>query len=145
MPENQVMTASSEAASGRLPSILDRVILALLVVDGVILAVLAVLFLPLHVGSVPMPVSALVAGVLNVLMTVEACRVSDRTWVRALPLIAWTATFAVCTFGGPGGDVLLPSAWTTPLLLVLGVVPALVVLVRRSVNLAVARGSAGAR
>ncbi|MDG3012729.1 hypothetical protein G4X40_21555 [Rhodococcus sp. D2-41] len=139
------MSVSSEADPGRLPSILDRVIMGLLIVDGVILAVLAVLFLPLHVGSVPMPVSALVAGVLNVLIILEACRLSDRTWVRALPLIAWTAAFAVCTFGGPGGDVLLPSNWTTPLLLVLGVVPALVVLVRNSVNLAVARGAAGAR
>ena len=43
-------------------------VLALLGVDGVLSALMAAFFLPLRVGSVPFPVSALLSGVLNALL-----------------------------------------------------------------------------
>ena len=43
-------------------------VLALLAVDGVLSAVAGALLLPLYLGPVPFPVSALASGLLNVLV-----------------------------------------------------------------------------
>lgn len=122
--------------------VLDRLVLALLVFDGFLTAILAVLFLPAHLGSVPMPVSAVVAGVVNVLLVAGARSVTDRVGRAALPLLAWFVGFLLCMVGGPGGDGLLPADWRTLLLLVLGVVPPVVLLFRWAADAAVARGQA---
>ena len=44
---------------------LRAVVLTLLTVDGIISAVLAAFFLPLRLGAVPFPISALLSGALN--------------------------------------------------------------------------------
>ena len=43
-----------------------RVVLALLAVDGVLSALAGALLLPAYIGAVPVPVSALLSGLLNV-------------------------------------------------------------------------------
>ncbi|MDV7245732.1 MULTISPECIES: hypothetical protein [Rhodococcus] len=99
--------------------VLARATLALLVFDGLLCAVLAVLFLPLYLGATPFPVSILVAGAVNVALVIAARSATGRVGAAALPLVGWIVGFLLCMLGGPGGDVLLlASVWT--LLLFLG-------------------------
>ena len=44
----------------------SRVVLGLLALDGVLSAVAGALLLPLYLGRIPLPVSALICGLLNV-------------------------------------------------------------------------------
>ena len=44
---------------------LRTVVLTLLAIDGVLSAVAAAFFLPLRIGSVPFPISALISGLVN--------------------------------------------------------------------------------
>ncbi|MFD4180295.1 hypothetical protein [Rhodococcus sp. NPDC058514] len=131
-------SGTSTAPPGR--GILDSAILGLLVFDGVLTAVLAVLFLPAHLGSVAFPISALVAAVINVLLVLGARTVTDRTSRAALPLLGWFLGFVLCMFGGPGGDSLLLASPLTLLLLGLAVVPAGLLLLKFASDEAVARG-----
>lgn len=128
---------------GAAPSgFLDRIVLALLVFDGFLTAILAVLFLPVRVGEVPVPLSALVAALVNVLLVVGARSVTDRPGRAALPLLGWFVGFAVCMVGGPGGDAVLLADWRTLLLLAGGLIPATVLLFKWSADAAVVRGQA---
>lgn len=133
-------SGTSPAPPGR--GALDSAILGLLVFDGVLTAVLAVLFLPAYLGSVAFPISALAAAVINVLLVFGARTVTDRASMAALPLIGWFLGFAACMFGGPGGDVLLLADPRTLLLLGFAVVPAGLLLLKFASDGAVARGSA---
>lgn len=81
------------------------VILTLLTLDGVITAVVGALFLPLRIGTVPFPLSAVVVGAVNVALVWAASQWTDSGRLAALPLWSWLATIAVLTLGGPGGDV----------------------------------------
>lgn len=112
-----------------LPPAIDRalgpVILVVLVVNGLITLALEVLYLPTYLGSVAFPLSAALAGVVNVLLVLGASVASPRTGALFLPLIAWTLGFLACTMSGPGGDIMLGSDWRTLLLLICGLVPPL--------------------
>ncbi|EME20498.1 hypothetical protein [Rhodococcus triatomae] len=130
------------AATDSERGIVDRLLLALLVFDGFLTALLAVLFLPVHVGSVAMPVSALLAGVVNVLLVWCARSVGSGVGQASWPLVAWFVGFLVCLVGGPGGDRLLPADWRTLLLLAVGLLPAIVVLFKFGADAAVTRGQA---
>ena len=56
-------------------------------------AVLGVAFLPLHIGVVPLPISALL-GVLAMIMAPRACyRLTGSLFAALLPVLAW---FGVC-------------------------------------------------
>lgn len=104
--------------------------LAVLTVDAVVLAAVELLFLPLHVGATPAPVSVLVAAVTTPwLVSVAASSPATRPFA-AVPLVAWG--LAVLAFGllGPGGDVLLPADWRSLALVAGGALPAAVVLGR---------------
>ncbi|WP_282781370.1 MULTISPECIES: hypothetical protein [unclassified Nocardia] len=127
---------------------LGGVIAALLVLDGVVSLVLEALFLPIYLGhadvvaahpttaqaaalaadltagAVPFPVTALIAAVVNVLLLKGMSTVTDRLGLIALPLTAWTLSYLLLTFGGPGGDVLFVNDWPTLALLVCGLLPA---------------------
>ncbi|MEV0945669.1 hypothetical protein [Rhodococcus sp. NPDC049939] len=134
------MTSVVEAKPAHLDG-LGRLTLALLVFDGFLCAVLAVLFLPLYIGATPFPISILAAAVVNLALVVAARSVTGRVGMAALPLVGWGFGFLLCMFGGPGGDALvLVSVWTL-LLLVGAVVPALAYLWKISVNVAVRSGS----
>ena len=110
------------------------VVLAVLAVDGVLSAVLGTLLLPMYLGAVPMPVSALLSGLVNAALVWAAGHWTGSRRLAALPLWAWLATVAGFTFGGPGGDVVFGGqgilAYSVLILLLLGAAPAFMVLRR---------------
>ncbi|QLY32765.1 hypothetical protein [Nocardia huaxiensis] len=151
----------SEAAAGRGRAWLP-VIAVLLVLDGLITVVLEVLYLPLYAGrgtlaeasgplmaeplaaatttgAVPVPIAALVAAVVNVLLVMGMGTISQRPAVMLLPLLAWTLGFLLLASTGPGGDVMLIGDWPTMLLFLCGLVPAGLYLYWRVTARAVAR------
>lgn len=83
---------------------LGGVVLFLLALDGVLSALMAVFFLPLRVGAVPLPISALLSGLLNVALVWAALQWTNSPRLAALPLWTWLATVLLCTLRGPGGD-----------------------------------------
>jgi hypothetical protein len=113
----------------------DRIILALLAVDGVISAVLGGLFLPSYLGAVPFPISAVLSGALNAALVWAAMQCTQSLRLAALPLLTWLATVAVMTLGGPGGDVIFTGhgvmAYSALLFMVVGAVPPALLLRRR--------------
>ncbi|WP_016697353.1 hypothetical protein [Actinoalloteichus spitiensis] len=106
----------------------DWLLLAMLVLDAVVLALLALFFLPLRVGVVPVPVTAVLAGATNVLLVLAAGRISGRMRVAGAPLLAWVVVVIVFGVAGPGGDVVLMGDWRGLLLLALGALPPAMVL-----------------
>jgi len=121
--------------------ILDRrpnetAVLALLAVDGVLSALAGALLLPVHLGPVPFPVSAVASGLVNATLVWAAGHYAESARLAALPLWTWMATVAVLTVGGPGGDIVFGGrgvmAYSVLLFMVLGVLPAALVLRRMS-------------
>ncbi len=97
----------------------DRVLLAVLALDGFIVGLLSVAFLNFYVGATPVPVTALLGGLANgVLLWLAAGHTASPA--RMLPLAGWVIAMGVGLLGGPGGDALLFSDWRTLLLVVLG-------------------------
>ncbi|MDA2892818.1 hypothetical protein PDG61_17995 [Mycolicibacterium sp. BiH015] len=118
------LTASATPASGRLRVVL----LALLAVDGVLSALMAVFFLPLRIGSIPFPISALLSGILNAALVWAAFQWTSVPRLAALPLWAWLATILMFTVVTPGEDIVFGGSGVMefgPVLLVaLGALPA---------------------
>lgn len=90
-------------------------------------AVLAVFFLPLRIGVVPLPVSALVSGVLNALLVWVALQWTSSPRLAATPLWTWLVTVVIFTFGGPGDDIVFGGTgimqFGPVLLIALGALP----------------------
>ncbi|MGV0835987.1 hypothetical protein ABQE92_10435 [Mycolicibacterium thermoresistibile] len=111
--------------------------LGVLAVDGVLSAILAAFFLPLRIGTVPFPISAVISGVLNAALVWAALHWTTSVRLAALPLWTWLVTVGVFTLGGPGGDIVFGSsglgALAVLVLLVFGAVPPTAVLMRRTV------------
>ncbi|MEV0331935.1 hypothetical protein [Nocardia sp. NPDC050717] len=109
----------------RVPSRLEPVITALIVtllfVDALITLAVEVLFLPLYVGAVAVPVAALLAAPINVALVYGMESVTDRMGFTFAPIVVWVFGFLVCSSRGPGGDVMLASDGRTLLLLACGV------------------------
>lgn len=116
--------------------ITGRVVLALLGLDGVLSAVLGALFLPVRLGATPLPLSALLSGLLNAVLVWAATCWTDSARLAALPLWTWFATVTMLTLGGPGGDVVLGGSgilgYSALILLVLGALPPVWMLRRMS-------------
>lgn len=93
--------------------------------DGVLSAVAGALFLPLYLGVVPLPVSALISGMLNAALVWAALQWTSTMRVAGAPLWAFLATVVVMTFGGPGDDVIFSgeSPLTFLVFVVLGAGP----------------------
>ena len=108
--------------------------LAVLAVDGVLCAVGSALLLPIHLGAVPFPVSALVSGAVNAALVWAAGQWTDSPRLAALPLVTWLVTVAALAVGGPGGDIVFGGpgvmAFSVLIFLVAGAVPAALVLRR---------------
>jgi hypothetical protein len=127
-----------DAASGdaTLRPAIRNVVLILLSIDGVISAVVAALFLPSRIGTIPFPISALISGVLNAALVWAALQWTQSTRLAALPLWAWLLTVAALTFGGPGNDIIFGGAgimeYAVLVLIVLGAAPPAVVLWRHN-------------
>jgi hypothetical protein len=111
-------------------------ILALLAVDGVLSAVGGAFLLPSYIGSVPVPVSALVSGLLNMSLVWAAQRWTTSTRLAALPLWTWLLTVLLMCLPGPGNDVIFAGrglmAYSPLLLIAVGLLPACWVLLRRT-------------
>ena len=111
------------------------VILVLLALDGILCAVAATLLLPSYLGSVWFPISAVVAGAVNVVLVWAARQWTDSTRLAALPLITWLLTVAAFTVGGPGADTMMGGARIAALgpvlLMACGALPAVWLLLRR--------------
>lgn len=99
----------------------------MLAVDGVLCAVAAALFLPLRIGSIPFPVTALIAGLVNAALVWAALHWTPAPRVAALPLWTWLGTVALMTLGGPGDDIIFGGVgvmeYAALLLIVLGALP----------------------
>lgn len=106
----------------------------MLAVDGVISAVLGAVFMPIYLGSVPFPVSAVLSGLLNAALVWAASIWTDSRRIAATPLLAWLATSAILMMGGPGNDIVFGGpgllAYSVLLFLVLGAAPPVWVLRR---------------
>jgi hypothetical protein len=109
-------------------------VLTLLAIEGVFSAVAAAFFLPLRVGSVPLPISALLSGLVNAALVWTALQWTSAPRVAALPLWCWLLTVAGLTFGGPGDDIVFGGVgimeYAPLLLIVLGALPPAYVLWR---------------
>lgn len=109
-------------------------VLTLLAIDGVLCAILTSFFLPIHIGTVPFPVSALVAGLVNAALVWAALHWTSSPRAAALPLLTWLLTVAVLSLGGPGDDIVFGGpglmAYGALLLLALGTLPPAAVLWR---------------
>lgn len=119
-------------------SVRDRLLLALLMVDAAVLAVVELMFLPLsfdgyllpNLGGFPLPLMPLLAAVTTPLLVSLAGKLSSRLVVAAAPLATWILVVAVVGMFGPGGDLLLTADWRSLLLFACGALPAAVVLGR---------------
>jgi hypothetical protein len=114
---------------------LRAVLLTLLAVDGIISALLFAFFLPLSIGPVPFPISALISGLLNAALVWAGLQWTSSLPLAGLPLWTWLATVAGLSLGGPGNDIIFGGAGVmayAPLLFIaLGALPP-VILLRRS-------------
>jgi hypothetical protein len=109
-------------------------VLALLAMDGALSAVAAAFFLPVRIGPVPFPISALLSGLVNAALVWAALQWTSAPRLAALPLWCWLLTVAALTFGGPGDDIVFGGVgvmeYAAILLIVLGSLPPALVLWR---------------
>jgi hypothetical protein len=130
--------AASVEDSGATDPAIRVVVLTLLAVDGVLSALAGALLLPLYIGSIPFPISALMSGLVNAALVWAAGRWTRSSRVAALPLWTWLATVAAISMGGPADDVILGGkglmAYGALLLIVFGVTPPVWVLWRHSLH-----------
>lgn len=112
-------------------------VLAVLVVDAAVLAVVELLFVPLRfdgyllpdaLGGMHVPASALVAALTTPWLVSVAGKLAPKLTVAAAPLIAWILVVAVFGMFGPGGDLVLISDWRSLLLFACGALPSAIVL-----------------
>jgi hypothetical protein len=100
----------------------------------VLSAVAAAFFLPLRIGSMPFPISALLSGLVNAALVWAALQWTSSPRVAAVPLWCWLLTVAGLTFGGPGDDIVFGGsgvlAYGALLLIGLGTLPPAAVLWR---------------
>ena len=76
------------------------------------LAVVEVLWLPLRLGAVPIPVSVLAAAVGNLLLVTWAHRLSGSRVVGLLPAVTWAVIALGASQRRPEGDLLITGQTT---------------------------------
>jgi hypothetical protein len=116
----------------------DRVLVAVLMLDAVVLAVVELLFLPLafdgyllpNLNGLPLPLMPVLAAVTTPWLVATAGGLSPRLAVAGAPLAAWIVATAWFGMFGPGGDLLLTADWRSLLLFAGGALPAAIVLGR---------------
>jgi hypothetical protein len=112
-----------------------RWLLALLLLDAFLLAVLELFFLPLRLdglllpdlGGFPVPLTVLVAAATTPLLVARTGQLV-RPGLSVLPLVVWVLTLLVVGLFGPGGDVVLVQDWRSVALLACGALPGAVAL-----------------
>lgn len=104
-------------------ALIDRILLGFLALDGLVVGVLSVGFFYTRFWGEPIPVVALVAGLLNVALLWLAARTTASP-ARYAPLAAWLIVFVIVALSGPGGDVVIyldgATALASGLLLLFG-------------------------
>ncbi|HEX2301393.1 MAG TPA: hypothetical protein VHH34_23325 [Pseudonocardiaceae bacterium] len=105
-------------------------VLVVLILDAVLLAAVELLYLPLRVGVVPLPLTILLAAVSTPWLVRNAAALGGPAWTAAAPLVVWVVALLVFGVAGPGGDVLLPAYWRSLLLMAAGIFPGAVALGR---------------
>ena len=85
-------------------------VLAVLTLDGILSAIAGAFLLPARAGSIPIPVSGLISGLVNAALVWAALQWAPTPRLAALPLWAWLVTALGLTLGGPGGDIVLSGA-----------------------------------
>ncbi|WP_329055404.1 hypothetical protein OG738_18140 [Amycolatopsis sp. NBC_01488] len=105
----------------------QRLFLLLLAFDTVLLAVLELFFLPLRIGVVPLPVTAVVGAVTTPWLVSTTAKLV-RPGLSWVPLAVWVVV--VFGFGllGPGGDLVLIQDWRALVLLGASALPGALVL-----------------
>jgi hypothetical protein len=135
LTETKSRPASVEDGGASDPAI-RVVVLALLAVDGVLSALAGALLLPCYIGSIPVPISGLISGLVNAALVWAAGRWTRSPRVAALPLWTWLITVGVLSMGGPGDAIIFGGhgvmAYAALWLILPGVTPPLWVLWRRS-------------
>jgi len=121
--------------------VIRAVILGSLTFAGAGLAALALLLQPLYIGPVPVPVGTVVTLLTLPWLIRFVADVSPSPVAIASPVVVWAVVIGVLGFGGPGGDVLLPSTWQSLLLLVAGLLSGLVTTRRALESAETARSS----
>jgi hypothetical protein len=103
------------------------VVLGVLAVDGVFSAVAGAFFLPLYLGPVPFPISAVLSGLVNAALVWAAMQWTSSPRQAALPLLAWLLTVFLLVVVGPSVGLVMGGSGAmqvAPLLLmVLGALP----------------------
>jgi hypothetical protein len=111
-------------------------VLGVLALDGALSAIAGALFLPLYLGPVPFPISALISGLVNTALVWAALQWTTNSRLAALPMWVWLSTVVILLLGGPGDDVVFGGRGimqASPLIfLLLGATPPGVVLWRHA-------------
>lgn len=110
--------------------VVSGLVLLVLLVDAVLLAAVELLYLPLRIGPVPVPITILLAALTTPWLVRSAARLGGGGVVAASPLVMWVLGLLVLGMAGPGGDVLLPVHWRSVVLLGAGMFPGAVALGR---------------
>jgi hypothetical protein len=101
--------------------------LTLLGIDGVLSAVVAALMLPSYIGRFPFPVSAIVSGLVNLMLVWAGTHWTNSLRLAALPLWTWLLAVAAMTLNGPGDDFIFAGrgamAYAVLFLIVAGAAP----------------------
>jgi hypothetical protein len=100
---------------------LDAALLALLIVNGALLGAFGLVFTPMYVGGVPVPMGIVLSVLLLPWLVARAGEVDTRPAVAGSPLIAWVVVVIALGLFGPGGDIMLPPTVLSLLLLVGGI------------------------
>lgn len=90
----------------------------------VLLAAVELLYLWAYLGTVPFPVTIVVAAVSTPWLVREVGELGLGRAVAAVPLLLWLLTVGVLALAGPGRDLLLPLDWRGLALLAAGLLPA---------------------
>ncbi|MBM7366827.1 hypothetical protein [Gordonia hydrophobica] len=108
----------------------ERIELVVLAVSGLILGIMTAAFLGIYVGGVPLPVTAVIAGAVNVVLYVLAASLTASAWQFA-PLGAWTLVTVLAMLPLFGNGSLIGD-WRLLLLLACGLgIPAYYASTRR--------------
>jgi hypothetical protein len=99
------------------------VVLGLLAFDGVLTAVAGVLLLPIYVGTIPLPISAITCGLVNAALVWAASQCASTPRLAGLPLWTFLVTILILTLGGPGGDIMFDGLTSAVVMILFGAAP----------------------
>jgi hypothetical protein len=96
---------------------------AVILLDTVLLALTEVAWLSIRIGTVPFPVSALVAAVTTPLLVRAADRLRPGTRIALVPLVVWLLLVVTTGLWSPAGPGMFPPDWRGILLVAAGLLP----------------------